>query len=36
MTPKNSKFYVWKEYFSFFQEKDKNVAITNAGKKKAK
>ena len=37
MTPKNNKFYVWEEYFSFFlKQRQKDVAITNAGKKNAK
>ena len=27
MTPKNNKFYAWKEYFSFFQNKDKKMSL---------
>ena len=36
MTPKNNKFYVRKEYFSFFQDKDKKLLLLRMLVKKAK
>ena len=36
MMPKNNKFYVCKEYFSFFQNKDKKMLLLQMLVKKAK
>ena len=36
MMPKNNKFYVRKEYFSFFQNKDKKILLLQMLVKKAK
>ena len=36
MTPKSNKFYVRKEYFSFFQDKDKKLLLLRMLVKKAK
>ena len=36
MTPKNNKFHIRKEYFSFFQDKDKKLSLLRMLVKKAK